>query len=168
MTPRRLFTNLLWLAFFLALSGCGASNNPPPSGSITLQTTSKNWAFTAGAPVTLLFQPEVVTVKDSNGIPLKGVNVILSLDLSAGTSTSPVMSIYLADPTTGQPVTPITTPTDVMTSNTGTIDLWVGMEVGGTSSYSGLLYAYSGSLMTTATFSTTCTAGTGTGAPSCT
>ncbi|MDA8364193.1 MAG: hypothetical protein M0Z84_10355 [Gammaproteobacteria bacterium] len=132
-----------------------------------IQPTSVGWTFTAGAAASLQYQPALVTVKDSNGIPLKGVNVILSLGLSPGTSTTPAMAICLSDATTGQCVQPITTPTDVVTSDTGTIDLWIGMSVGGTTSYTGLLYAYSGSLMATAPLSVTCKSSSATGGPQC-
>ncbi len=164
MTPRRLRTSLLWLVFSLALSGCGASNNPPPSGSISIAPASITWNFpatTSIAAASVEFQPVVITVKDSNGIPLKGVNVIVSLDLSPGTSTTPAMGLYLSDSTTGQMIAPINTPTNLTTNDAGVIDLFIGMSLGGTASYAGVLYAYSGSLMTTAQMTATCQSVTG-------
>ncbi len=160
MTPRRLPIVLLCLVSFLALSGCGASKNPPPEGTITAQPSGLTWTATANTGISVQFQPVVITVYDNRHIPLAGVNVILSLDLSAGTSTSPNMGIYLSDPTTGQPTTPVITPTDVTTGPAGTVDLWLGMDVGGGLVYSGDLYAYSGSLMITAPLAVTCTAAT--------
>ncbi len=162
MTLRRSLTGLLCLVFPLVISGCGGGNAPPPSGSMTISPPSTSWTVGATNPPVyeMQFQPFLVVVKDANGIPLKGVSVILSLGLSAGTSTNALMTIYLTDPTTGQPTTPITTPTDVTTNSSGTINLWVGMETGGTLNYSGNLFVYSGALQTSASLSVVCKAGT--------
>ncbi len=160
MKLRRLCTGLLWLAIPLLFTGCGSgSKSAPPSGSITINPTTYSWSVSAASPIQAALEPVLITVKDASGTPLGNDRVIVSLDLSQGTSTNVVMGLMLADPTTGQPTgSLLTAPVALFTSNSGTINLWVDMTAGGTLSYTGNLLAYSGSIEGTAVFSVTCAA----------
>ncbi|MDA8419963.1 MAG: hypothetical protein M0039_01720 [Pseudomonadota bacterium] len=158
MKLRRLCTGLLWLVIPLLFTGCGGgSKSAPPSGSITINPATYSWSVSAANPIEAQLEPVVITVKDASGIPLGNDRVIVSLDLSQGTSTNVVMGLMLADPTTGQPTgSVLTAPVALFTSNSGTINLWVDMATGGALSYTGNLFAYSGSIEGTAVFSVTC------------
>ncbi len=160
MKLRRLCTGLLWLVIPLLFTGCGGgSKSAPPSGSITINPATYSWSVSAANPIEAQLEPVVITVKDATGIPLGNDRVIVSLDLSQGTSTNVMMGLILADPTTGQPTgSVLTAPVALFTSNSGTINLWVDMATGGALSYTGNLFAYSGSIEGTAVFSVTCTA----------
>lgn len=160
MKLRRLCTGLLWLVIPLLFTGCGGgSKSAPPSGSITINPATSSWSVSAANPIEAQLEPVIITVKDASGIPLGNDRVIVSLDLSQGTSTNVLMGLILADPTTGQPTgSVLTAPVALFTSNSGTIDLWVDMATGGKLVYTGTLFAYSGSIEGTAVFSVTCTA----------
>jgi len=141
-----------------------------------MQPATVTWTVSASGGtggVVYLYQPVILTVKDSQGIPLKNVGVTLSLDLSQGTTfpTSPAMALYLTDPQGNPQGSPVTSPIQVRTGNFGTIDLWVGMATGYNGAhdlnYTGVFYADSGSLQGTASLAVKCVPTTATPPVTC-
>ncbi len=171
MTVQNSFKGLMLFMLPLILAGCGKGNDAPPAGTIAVQASTTSWNVPASGSVNTLSyvsQPVLVTVRDSSGIPLTGIAVTLSLDLSSGTVPvgNEAMAMYLTDPNGIPQPTPVTSPIVVKTGNSGTIALWILMAIGGDGAtfdynYKGTLYADSGALQGMATLSVTCVSVTG-------
>ncbi len=168
MTLRQTLAGLMLLVLSVTISGCGARNTQaPPTGSITIKPTSISWAVSV-LPATYTYESELMTVavSGSNGLPLAGVYVTLTLDLSSSTSTSPVMNMYTLNPLTN-PTTavPLSSPVELKTDNNGNVVVWIYMATGNGVAYKGYLNAVSGALSTQASITVTCTPSGGTTCP---
>ncbi|MHB8455476.1 MAG: hypothetical protein ACYDDO_12440 [Acidiferrobacterales bacterium] len=177
MTVQNSFKGLMLFMLPLILAGCGKGNDAPPAGTITIQASTTSWNVPASGSVNTISyvsQPVLVTVRDSSGIPLTGIAVTLSLDLSSGTVPvgSEDMAMYLTDPNGIPKPASVTSPIVEKTGSSGTIALWIVMATGGNGTtfdynYKGILYADSGALQGTASLSVTCVNVTGPPAINC-
>jgi hypothetical protein len=99
-------------AFCLLLAGCGEENGAPTGSTITVSPDLKDWTIGAVACDNSEMQSTFfnIVVKNPNGIPMTGVDIRVSLDLTLGTFITPspgyaAMYLYDDDVSTTDPIT---------------------------------------------------------------
>lgn len=158
MKKQPLITLALALLF---LAGCGDGNTAPNGATITLDPTSTTWATGAASPCTYSLSPVTVTVRNSQGRPIPGVDVDLSLSLASGTTdpSTEYIELYSGNVNNQQiasgEATKLLLPTRLSTNDAGVIQLTVNMYIGCGLSYRSILSATSGSASASADFETT-------------
>jgi hypothetical protein len=66
------------------ISACGSESGAPANSTIDIQIPEKDWI---GGTTTFNDQPILITIRGPNGQPINDVDMTVSLDLSAGTTT---------------------------------------------------------------------------------
>lgn len=145
----------------LLLSACGDGNTAPDGSTITIDPTSKTWPTGATSPCTYDLSKVAVTVRNSRGRPIPGVDVDLSLSLASGTTgpSTEYVELYSGYVNNQQiasgEATKLLLPTRLSTNDAGVIELSAKMNIGCGLSYRSVLSATSGPASASANFETT-------------
>jgi hypothetical protein len=138
----------------VASCGSGSSNNSAPAApagsTITVSPDEVPWEVTLAACTNTVMQDTYfnILVRDPSGVPLPGVGIDISLDLSPGTFIPPPQVMYLYDDLDGDGfytnlISAYPTPYYTKTGSSGTKVLRVQYDLGGCT-YAGNLNVFSG------------------------
>ena len=153
-SSRRLFAAVIAFSA-LSVSSCGDESGAPEGSTITISPTESaltTSAYTGPTPCTSFSsedKPFAITVRNSNGVPLNDIDLVLSLDYSQGT-TSGLTVLELYDNGARQ-TSPLRTKTDGSGTKLVTVKRWHGCNI----EYAGQLNVYSGSASAFADLSVT-------------
>lgn len=142
----------------IMLLACGTPNSAPSGSTITVgpgKTLALTKALTVAStcPASPYYpqsdQQVVITVKDSAGTPLAGVDIDVALD------SNPIELYDGFIAATNVTATPVTSPIRMKTGADGTKDVTVRFYAGCNAPYSSNLNVYSGSAYGSATYAVT-------------
>lgn len=143
----------------VASCGGGDGSAALPGNTITIQATTTTWNVAFLAPAGFQTEPVLISLKSRTGFQLGTNDIHVLLDLSPGTYTGPAAMRLFDETSPGSnnyTTELVTMPYTTQTDASGNKVLMLTMDLTGGSSYKGVLYVYSGSVVGTSTFEVKC------------